>query len=50
MDITNRSLIENETYGAKIQGSGKRTIYYYSSHKVEKLVRMSTTSYLYEYK
>ena len=39
MDSTNRSLIENETYGAKIQGSGKNiwgTIYYYSSHEVEK--------------
>ena len=32
MDSANRSLTENETYGAKIQGSGKniwRTIYYY---------------------
>ena len=39
MDSANRSLIENETYGAKIQGSGKNiwgTIYYYSSHEVEK--------------
>ena len=39
MAITSRSLIENETYGAKIQGSGKNiwgTIYYYSSHEVEK--------------
>ena len=42
MAITSRSLIENETYGAKIQGSGGRTIYYYSIHGVEKLVRTSS--------
>ena len=39
MDSANRSLIENETYGPKIQGSSKniwRTIHYYSSQEVEK--------------
>ena len=39
MDSANWSLIENETYGAKIQGSDKNiwgTIYYYSSHEAEK--------------